>query len=96
MKERKFDFGELAATSAVAEMAGNNPVFSSFVDTCIVRHLCGDWGDLCDEDKEINEECLRNGGRLFSSYIFPDTKEKLWIITEADRSVTTVLFPSDY
>lgn len=96
MKERKFEFGELTATRAVLEMAEDDPVFSSFIDTCFIRHVCGDWGELCDEDKDINEDALKNGDRLLSSYTFENTGEKIWIITEADRSITTILFPSDY
>jgi hypothetical protein len=60
------------------------------------RHLDGDWGDLCDEDRQQNDAALKSGeARLFSSYqVTPDLK--LWIITEWDRSVTTLLLPSEY
>lgn len=96
MKEREFDFGELLETSAVYERRIVDPGFGNFTDICFIRHICGDWGDLCDEDKEVNEDALVNGGRLMSSYTFENTGEKIWIITEADRSATTILFPSDY
>jgi hypothetical protein len=59
------------------------------------RHLRGDWGDLCQEDKTENELSLKHGFRLMSSYQVTDT-EKLWIITEADRSVTALLLPAEY
>ena len=59
------------------------------------RHLRGDWGDLCQEDKTQNELSLKYGFRLMSSYPVTPT-EKLWIITEADRSVTTLLLPEEY
>ena len=59
------------------------------------RHLRGDWGDLCQEDKVENELSLKQGFRLMSSYPITD-REKLWIITEADRSVTTLLLPEEY
>jgi len=59
------------------------------------RHLDGDWGDLCDEDRRSNDVALKNGDRLFSSYRVSDDL-KLWIITEWDRSVTTLLLPSEY
>ena len=59
------------------------------------RHLRGDWGDLCQEDKTHNELSLKYGFRLMSSYPVTPT-EKLWIITEADRSVTTLLLPEEY
>lgn len=61
----------------------------------IERHYGGDWGDLCAEDKDANEQALQFGGRLFSAY--HDRKGvKFWIITESDRSATTVLLPDDY
>jgi hypothetical protein len=59
------------------------------------RHLRGDWGDLCQEDKTENELSLKYGFRLMSSYPVTDN-EKLCIITEADRSVTTLLLPEEY
>jgi hypothetical protein len=59
------------------------------------RHLRGDWGDLCQEDKTENELSLKYGFRLMSSYSITET-EKLWSITEADRSVTTLLLPEEY
>ena len=60
------------------------------------RHLSGDWGDLSDDDRRLNDAALKSGeDRLFSSYqVAPDLK--LWIITEWDRSVTTLLLPSEY
>jgi hypothetical protein len=59
------------------------------------RHMCGDWGELCQEDRAENELSLKHGFRLLSSYPVTDT-DTLWIITEADRSVTTLLLPSEY
>lgn len=59
------------------------------------RHQAGDWGDLGDEDKQSNEDALENDGRLLSRYNLP-TDDKLWIITEWDRSATTALLPEEY
>jgi hypothetical protein len=59
------------------------------------RHLRGDWGDLCEEDKAENELSLEQGLRVMSSYKISDS-EDLWIITEADRSATTLLLPDEY
>ncbi|WP_231962357.1 hypothetical protein [Symmachiella dynata] len=53
----------------------------------IHRHVSGDWGDLCDEDKQTNEDALSDGGRIFSTYHLKDDVE-FWIITKADRSAT--------
>lgn len=59
------------------------------------RHIHGDWGNLPAEDQTANELALLTGKRLLSSYDLPD-RRKVWIITEADRSVTTILLPDDY
>lgn len=61
----------------------------------LVRHLQGDWGDLDDEDLLQNEIALLSGARLLSSYSI-SLQVKVWVITEADRSATTVLLPDDY
>ncbi len=60
----------------------------------LARHIRGDWGDLCPEDMLANENALTQGGRLFSAY--GQGAGRFWIITESDRSVTTVLLPADY
>jgi hypothetical protein len=59
------------------------------------RHVSGDWGDIHPGDRGLNEEALRTGERIFSVY-GPKDSDRLWIITEADRSVTTILRPEDY
>ena len=58
------------------------------------RHATSDWGDLCPEDAERNVEALHKGSRIFSAY--GEGQRRFWIITEADRSVTTILLPLDY
>jgi hypothetical protein len=58
------------------------------------RHASGDWGDLCGFDRRQNERALRVGERIFSSYDTP--AGRIWIITEADRSITTLLLPEEY
>jgi hypothetical protein len=62
----------------------------------LARHIHDDWGDLPVEDATANELALLTGKRLLSSYNLPDGKGKVWIITEADRSVTTILLPDEY
>ena len=87
-----FPSGRLVATPgalALLEQTDKSPL--EFVS----RHLRGDWGDLCQEDKRENELSLKHGFRLLSSYPITDS-DTLWIITEADRSVTTLLLPSEY
>jgi hypothetical protein len=62
----------------------------------LTRHVSGDWGDLCDDDKRENELSVKDGLRILSTYRLPRTGAKLWIITEADRSATTFLLPEEY
>jgi hypothetical protein len=59
----------------------------------IARQAAGDWGDLCTFDRRQNERALRDGYRVFSSY--ETTAGRVWIITEADRSITTILLPEE-
>ena len=68
--------------------------FTKEVMKCFARYNNNDWGEMCDEDIETNNFALKNGGRIFASY--ETCKGKIWIITEWDRSVTTILFPSEY
>ena len=66
----------------------------AWVAELLARHQGGDWGDVGAEDRHLNDHALRNGGRLLSAY---DTQAgRIWIITEADRSATTILLPSEY
>ena len=60
----------------------------------LARHATGDWGELCAFDRRQNEIALREGYRIFSSYEI--TSGRVWIITEADRSITTILLPEEY
>jgi hypothetical protein len=60
----------------------------------LARHATGDWGELCAFDRHQNEIALRDGLRVFSSYEI--SAGRVWIITEADRSITTILLPEEY
>ncbi len=88
----KFNFGNVVATTSLyAYCKKRNYSLLPY----LIRHAQGDWGDVCKEDWKTNNDALKNGLRLLSSYKLPDDK-KIWIITEWDRSVTTLLFPEDY
>jgi hypothetical protein len=89
-----FPLGRKVMTATVAAWADERPLRHLLIAQLLMRHARGDWGDLCEEDFAENEASLTRGLRLLSAYTIDDTK--LWIITEADRSATTVLFPSDY
>ena len=60
----------------------------------LARHATGDWGDLCAFDRRQNEIALRDGYRVLSSYDV--LEDRVWVITEADRSITTILLPEEY
>lgn len=57
------------------------------------RHVCGDWGDLESEETRFNDAALKNGGRILSAY--GEGMHRFWIVTESDRSITTILLPED-
>lgn len=87
-----FPLGHLVATPAALELMDHHAINSQEL---IRRHQSGDWGNLDPEDQRRNTEALTNGARIFSSYnITPH--EKIWCITESDRSSTCLLTPSDY
>lgn len=88
--DSKFPIGQLVATpNALAQIS------KATIDQALARHLRGDWGDVSEDDQKENELSLKEGFRLVSVYHAED-RTKFWIITEADRSATTVLLPEDY
>ena len=92
MGSPRFSLRQVVATPGALralEISGESPL------EYLRRHVSGDWGELDEEDRRENELSLREGFRLLSSYRLK-TGEKLWIITEADRSVTTLLLPEEY
>ncbi len=84
-----FRLGRLLATPGAL-----NALTPDDLVAILERHACGDWGDLCAEDKDANDAALQHGSRLLSAYRLD--REKVWVITEADRSATTVLLPEEY
>ena len=89
------NIGQLVVTAGIREEMSISRAFEQFVRKSFSRHASGDWGDLCEEDKATNDYSLNNEGRLFSAYKYTDDT-KIWIITEWDRSATTILFPEEY
>lgn len=92
---KKFELGQLVMTAGVVAKVAEDPVFAQFALESLKRHANGDWGDLCEDDKKENEFSLGKHLRLFSAYEKKGLP-KIWLITEADRSVTTTLFPEEY
>lgn len=91
----KFELGQLLYTRGVSGKASEDEEFAEFAMESLARHIKGDWGDLPEEDKRENELSLKVGLRILSAYE-KEGLPKIWIITEADRSATTILFPGEY
>lgn len=92
----KFEIGQLVSTRGVDNLMQEDSKFREFVVASFNRYKICDWGDTCDEDKKSNDNALKNGERLLAVYKDPRTNKTIWIITEWDRSVTTILFPEEY
>lgn len=95
-----FELGRHVATRGVvqffeSESAKDGTTSYIVIAKLILRHVSGDWGDLSPDDKEANDEALHSGGRLLSAYQINALK-RVYIITEADRSATTVMLSSEY
>lgn len=93
----RFNMGQIVATPGALEAMQRN---NSHGLEYLRRHVSGDWGIVCEEDKQANEDAIKTGARLMSAYFLPD-ETKLWIITEAaddagNRTVTTFLLPEEY
>lgn len=86
----KFQLGRLTITPAAQHLLSEEDVLTAFR-----RHVQGDWGDVDEHDAEQNEWALLNDARIMSVYKTV-TGASFWVITEADRSSTTILLPEDY
>ena len=92
MRATTFPLGRLVATPGALQALAESSQSPGFF---LARHVSGDWGLVDEEDRLLNDEALRDGSRLLSAY---ETERgvRLWIITEADRSATTILLPDEY
>jgi len=93
-----FPLGQVVATRGVLAVCNE-----AHLNHCLLRHMQGDWGNVCGDDKALNDEAVQLGNRILSAYAIDPTKPAkgygencLWIITESDRSVTTFLLPDEY
>ena len=94
----RFDLGQIVSTPGALDACPRDHLMR-----CLARHARGDWGSVCAEDAATNDEAVTEGNRILSAYPIDPAKpckgwgdNTLWIITEADRSVTTFLLPSEY
>ncbi len=90
----KFLTGTLVATRGIHFDMIESPKFRQEIDQCLTKYLNCDWGDTHEADKPLNDEAVKNGERILAAY--ETSKGKIWIITEWNRSATTILYPDEY
>ena len=98
---KKFDLGEVVITDGIARLIyednfENGERLNREILESLQKHQSGIWGELCEEDKQANDWAVKNGERILSAYTIDENKVKIWIITEWDRSCTTILLPEEY
>ena len=107
-----FETGTLTATSGVVQAFGSSTFGVAALQAMLECHVRGLWGDIPEDDIAANDDAVMMGGRILSVYSFAETTDdvppelldaipamsdlRLWVITDADRTVTTILFPSEY
>jgi hypothetical protein len=94
MNTLKFGLGRIVMTDGIETLLATHEADVDVLAPLLVRHQSGDWGDVDDGDKRENDLSVQDGFRILSAYRL--YHEKVWVITEADRSVTTVLLPREY
>jgi hypothetical protein len=101
-RKPRFALGQVVATPGALRLLQQTGTDAMAL---LMRHVTGDWGDICAEDAKENELSIAEGFRVMSVYALTlgdqaasdgDERERVWLITEADRSVTTLLLPRDY
>ncbi len=90
-----YSLGKVVMTNGINSKMAENKKFSDEIMNCFKKYMVCDWGDMCNEDKEMNDNALRTGtARVLAAY---NTSEgRVYIITEQDRSYTTILFANEY
>ncbi|AJE99142.1 hypothetical protein SG18_14830 [Pandoraea apista] len=89
----QFPLGDILATAGAVEVLSRT---NTNVVELLRRHVSGDWGVVCAADELLNQQAILGRGRILSSYVIGPQQERVWIITEADRSATTILTPAEY
>jgi hypothetical protein len=91
----KFNLGQVVMTRGIADTMESNEVFRTEVDKAFEKYTNCDWGDTCEDDATMNTEAVKTGDDRILA-VYQTSEGKIWIITEWDRSYTTILFPSEY
>ncbi len=88
----RFKLGQIVATPGAIQALEDANELPTAV---LIKHAAGDWGVVSDHDKEANDQAVKDGDRILSAYVL-NTGVKVWVITEADRSSSTILLPEEY
>lgn len=88
-----FELGRVIATPDALDALQENNIR---IAELLIKHVGGDWSNLSDGDRLENEQSVKNGWRILSSYPLNNAGDKIWIITEADRSSTCLILPREY
>ena len=96
LNNMNFELGQVVQTEGISNARQEDENFSNEVDKCFARYCNAAWSDMeYEDDKTMNDEAIKNGNdRIFATY--KTSKGKIYIITEWDRSFTTILFPEEY
>ena len=90
----KLSYGQWIMTRGINNEVADDANFAEEIMRAVKRYVKGDWGELCEEDNQVNKEALEIGERIFARY--DTSKGIVYIITERDRSCTTILFANEY
>ena len=93
--EQKFDPGRILSSRAILERSESDSEFKTFVDTSLERHISGDWGDILEQDKKKNDDALKIKNMQIIS-VYNNDDDKIYVITEWDKSSTLALFSFEY
>ena len=91
----KFSLGKFVMTNGIWSKAEGNTKFTSELNEAVKKYINCDWGDTCKSDWKLNDDAVKNGNDRILA-VYKTSEGNIWIITEWDRSVTTILFPSEY
>ena len=93
----QFELGRLTATYGISAAMEDDAAFQRFVAASLNRYRSCDWGELSATDRQANDDAVRKGSdRILAAYVSKELQKKIWVITEVDRSYTTVLFLQEY
>ncbi len=91
-----FEPGQIRVTGCVSDLMAEDPDFERIAMASLHRHLAGDWGEISEDDRDMNNAAMVNGDRILSVYLAPCAEGRVYILTDYDRESTTMLFPSEY